>query len=115
MWERYSRGVDVIVWVVDSADHDGLDIAREDMMGLLRRKSLYGIPCLIVGNKSDLEGSLDVAELRARLLVDGCDCRGGDDGDGDHRKEREIEVLKASCLTGEGIKAIVAWLGKKGR
>jgi len=105
MWERYSRGVDVIVWVVDSADVDGLDIAREDLAGLLLNKtSLRGIPCLIVGNKSDLDGSLDINSLKECLLVDGLDDR-----------ERELAILTCSCLNGDGIKSIITWLGKQGR
>ncbi len=104
MWERYSRGVDVIVWVVDSADVDGLDIAREDMVGLLLNKtSLRGIPCLIVGNKSDLDGSLDINALKD-MLVDGLD-----------DLERELAILKCSCLNGDGIESIITWLGKRGR
>lgn len=28
MWERYCRGVQAVVYVVDSADHEALDTAR---------------------------------------------------------------------------------------
>lgn len=102
MWERYSRGVDVIVWVVDSADVDSLAVGRGDMVGLLGMKSLRGIPCLVVGNKSDLDGSLGVDELQERLVAE-------DEG------HREVAVLKASCLNGDGIKEVVNWLGRKAR
>lgn len=105
LWERYSRGVDVIVWVVDSDDVDGLETAREEMGGLLGKASLRGIPCLIVGNKCDLEGSLGTEQLKEHLFVD--ELAGEED--------REIVVFSASCLTGDGIKSIVTWLGNKGR
>jgi ADP-ribosylation factor-like protein 8 len=106
MWERYSRGVDVVVWVVDSADLEGIELAREDLVALLGRKSLFGISVLVVGNKSDLEGSLGVEELQEKMLTACNDGMGG---------EREMAVMKASCLTGEGIREVVTWLGKKGR
>jgi ADP-ribosylation factor-like protein 8 len=115
MWERYSRGVDVIMWVVDSADVDGLDIAKDDMVALLKKKSLRGIPCLVIGNKSDLDESLEVEELRARLVVLEERALQEDSDEDSDNGEREIVVMKASCLTREGIDGIIAWLGKKGR
>ena len=95
----------MIVWVVDSADADGLVVARGDMTNLLSNPSLRRIPCLVLGNKSDVESSLSTQELRERLVPDG-------DGDA---AEREIHVLKTSCLNGDGIKDVITWLGKKAR
>jgi signal recognition particle receptor subunit beta len=45
MWERYCRGVQAIVYVVDSADLDSLDAAREELHALLAKPSLVRPPC----------------------------------------------------------------------
>lgn len=37
MWERYCRGVNAIVYVVDAADHDNLDIAKSELLDLLSK------------------------------------------------------------------------------
>jgi hypothetical protein len=44
MWERYCRGVQAVVYVVDAADHDSLDNARAELHELLSKPSLSGAP-----------------------------------------------------------------------
>ena len=51
MWERYCRGVQAIVFVVDSADLDSLEAAKEELHTLLAKPSLVGGGrCLLHGN-----------------------------------------------------------------
>eukprot|EP00958_Prasinococcus_capsulatus_P012644 scaffold1273_cov401-Prasinococcus_capsulatus_cf.AAC.10 len=40
MWERYCRGVNAIVFVVDAADHDNIEIAKAELHELLARPTL---------------------------------------------------------------------------
>ena len=67
MWERYCRGVQAIVYVVDAADHDGLDSGRQELHELLQKPSLAHTPLLVLGNKNDLPGALSTTELIERL------------------------------------------------
>lgn len=55
MWERYCRGVSVIVYIVDAADHDSIDVARAELHDLLARPTLAGIPLLVLGNAPPCE------------------------------------------------------------
>ena len=43
MWERYCRGVQAVVYVVDAADHDALNNARAELHELLSKPSLSGM------------------------------------------------------------------------
>lgn len=63
MWERYCRGVNAIVFVVDSGDVPALPVAREELHDLLDKSSLDGIPLLVLGNKSDLEEKASVDDI----------------------------------------------------
>ncbi|KAK9763706.1 ADP-ribosylation factor-like protein 8A [Basidiobolus ranarum] len=63
MWERYCRGVNSIVFVIDSADHDKFDAAKTELRSLLEKPQLANIPVLVLGNKNDLPGALTVEEL----------------------------------------------------
>ncbi|PVU84941.1 hypothetical protein BB559_007289 [Furculomyces boomerangus] len=63
MWERYCRGVNAIVFVVDSADHAKIDQARAELWSLLEKPQLYNIPVLVLGNKNDLDEALTAEEL----------------------------------------------------
>jgi ADP-ribosylation factor-like protein 8 len=62
MWERYCRGVNAIVFIVDIADPALIPQAKEELHALMNNHSLTGIPLLVLGNKSDLPG-LSVDEL----------------------------------------------------
>ncbi|KAJ3396922.1 hypothetical protein HDU92_001495 [Lobulomyces angularis] len=63
MWERYCRGVNAIVFVVDSADSQHFQAAKSELQQLLEKSQLRSIPILILGNKNDLEGALTVDQL----------------------------------------------------
>lgn len=63
MWERYCRGVDAIVFVVDADDTEAIPMARGELHLLIEKPILEGIPLLVLGNKNDLEKPLKVSEL----------------------------------------------------
>ncbi|KAJ1643684.1 ADP-ribosylation factor-like protein 8B [Dispira simplex] len=63
MWERYCRGVDAIVFVIDSADHVKFNDARVELQKLLEKPQLANIPLLILGNKNDLPEALTIDQL----------------------------------------------------
>eukprot|EP00955_Chlamydomonas_euryale_P067870 359953-Chlamydomonas_euryale.AAC.7 len=67
LWERYCRGVQAIVFVVDSADMDAMEAARAELHSLLEKPSLRGTPLLLLGNKNDLPGALTSQQLITRL------------------------------------------------
>lgn len=67
MWERYCRGVTAIVFMVDAADHEKLEAAKNELHNLLEKPQLAGIPVLVLGNKVDLPNALREKELIERM------------------------------------------------
>lgn len=67
LWERYCRGVQAIVYVVDAADIDSLESASRELASLCEKPSLRGIPLLVLGNKNDLAGALGTQQLLDRM------------------------------------------------
>merc|ERR1711862_851315 len=63
MWERYCRGVNAIVYVVDSSDPEKLPVAKKELHDLIGKPPLAGIPLLVLGNKIDLANSLRVDDI----------------------------------------------------
>lgn len=63
MWERYCRGVNAIVYVVDSANHEDIPVAKNELHDLLNKPSLENIPVLVLGSKNDLPDCLNAEEL----------------------------------------------------
>ncbi|GIY01894.1 ADP-ribosylation factor-like protein 8B [Caerostris extrusa] len=54
MWERYCRGVTVILYMVDAANHEKLEESVWELQNLLQKPQLSNIPILVLGNKTDL-------------------------------------------------------------
>ncbi|KAH3760667.1 ADP-ribosylation factor [Pelomyxa schiedti] len=67
MWERYCRGVNAIVFVVDAVDRDKFDTARKELHDLLIKPALSSIPVLVLGNKNDLHNAAGVDEIVTAL------------------------------------------------
>jgi len=99
MWERYCRGVQAVVFVVDSADMDNMDAAKNELKELLSKPSLTGIPLLVLGNKNDLQDALTANELVDRLDLKAF-------------KDREVCIYSISCKQQSNIDKVLDWLTK---
>lgn len=97
MWERYCRGVNAIIFVVDAADRDAVPVAKEELHALLERPTLEGIPLLVLGNKSDLPNKLSVDEL-----IDQLDLK--------RIVHREISCYGVSAKEETNLEAVLQWL-----
>ncbi|KAK0734010.1 P-loop containing nucleoside triphosphate hydrolase protein [Lasiosphaeria miniovina] len=99
MWERYCRGVNAIVFIVDIADMDLLPMAREELHALMCNPTLEGIPLLVLGNKSDLPDKLSVDEL-----IDAMDLK--------NIAHREVSCYGISAKEETNLDAVIQWLMK---
>lgn len=69
MWERYCRGVDAIVFMVDAADHNNFELAKDELFALLDKPTMAGIPVLVLGNKCDLPAAADEKQLADKMCM----------------------------------------------
>lgn len=97
MWERYCRGVNAILFIVDIADMAALPVAREELHALMSHASLEGVPLLVLGNKSDLPDKLSVDEL-----IDAMDLK--------NISHREVSCYGISALEETNLDAVIQWL-----
>ncbi|KAF2088565.1 ADP-ribosylation factor family protein [Saccharata proteae CBS 121410] len=97
MWERYCRGVNAIVFIVDSADREALPVAREELQLLLEKPALEGIPLLVLGNKSDLPDKASVDELIDVLSLKAV-------------SHREVSCYGISAKEETNLDAVLQWL-----
>ncbi|KAF2760156.1 ADP-ribosylation factor family protein [Pseudovirgaria hyperparasitica] len=102
MWERYCRGVNAIVFIVDSADRQALPVAREELQILLEKPALEGIPLLVLGNKSDLADKLSVDELIEALNLTSV-------------AHREVSCYGISAKEETNLDAVLQWLVNRTR
>jgi ADP-ribosylation factor-like protein 8 len=99
MWERYCRGVNAIVFIVDIADTALLPVAREELHALMGQRTLTGIPLLVLGNKSDLPQRLSVDELIDTLELKSI-------------SNREVCCYGISAKEETNLDAVIQWLMK---
>lgn len=99
MWERYCRGVNAVVFIVDIADAPSLPQARQELHRLMSQPSLRGIPLLVLGNKSDLHDKLTVDEL-----IDALELR--------TIRNREVCCYGISAKEETNLDAVITWLVK---
>lgn len=97
MWERYCRGVNAIIFVVDAADKNAIPVAKEELHDLLSKPTLEGIPLLVLGNKSDLPNKLSVDDL-----IDQLDLKSV--------VHREISCYGISAKEETNLEAVLQWL-----
>ena len=50
-WKAYFDGVDVLVYVVDSADEERMEESQQELASVLVHKDLAGVPLVVVANK----------------------------------------------------------------
>ncbi|XP_050452910.1 ADP-ribosylation factor-like protein 8B-A isoform X1 [Cataglyphis hispanica] len=97
MWERYCRGVNAIVYMVDAADSEKIEASRNELHNLLDKPQLSGIPVLVLGNKRDLPHALDENGLIERMNLSAI-------------QDREICCYSISCKEKDNIDITLQWL-----
>ena len=96
-WERYCRGVDCVVYVVDASAPETFETARNELHGLLKRETLGGIPLLVLGNKCDLEASVRVQEVVEAMELK-------------RATGREVCCYNVSCKDKTNLSVCLKWL-----
>jgi ADP-ribosylation factor-like protein 8 len=104
MWERYCRGVNSIVYVVDASDPSGFDTSRQCLQDLINKPALEKIPLLVLANKNDVPGSADQNTVALALGLNTI-------------SDREVTCYSISAKRSTNIDATLKWLtahaGKK--
>ena len=99
MWERYCRGVEVIVFVVDAADAAKFPTAYKELTTLLSQPTLVRVPLLLLFNKSDLKTAVSPNEIVKALAAD-------------QIKNRDVAYYSISCKTVANIDKTLDWIIK---
>ncbi|MES1912781.1 MAG: hypothetical protein MHM6MM_005005 [Cercozoa sp. M6MM] len=66
-WQCYLPNTRAIVFVVDAADRERIDIARTELHKLLAEDELNGAPVLVFANKMDQPRAMDVGDVAEAL------------------------------------------------
>ena len=95
-WRNYFEETDGLVWVVDSADVERLELCAQTLRQVLGEERLLGASLLILANKQDLGGlSVDAIEAIIKPKELGA---------------RHCAIMPCSAVTGQGVREAMEWL-----
>ncbi|XP_061380676.1 ADP-ribosylation factor-like protein 6 [Danaus plexippus] len=102
LWERHYRHSDAVIFVVDSADHLRLVVARSELELMLSHPDMAGrrLPLLVLANKSDAPHALSAAHVASALGLE-------------RITDKPWHVCASSALSGEGLDDGVSWLARQ--
>ncbi|EXA39608.1 hypothetical protein FOVG_11106 [Fusarium oxysporum f. sp. pisi HDV247] len=66
-WGKYSRGVDGVMFVVDTGDTELLPHVRRQILMLMSQPTLSGVSLIVFGNNCSNQRGLTIEELRKKL------------------------------------------------
>ena len=69
-WRNYFEETDGVIWVVDSSDKLRLNDCKDELHNLLKQEKLAGATLLVFCNKQDINGALNVEEIKNILQLD---------------------------------------------
>lgn len=58
-WRCYYQDTNAVVYVIDSADKDRMEVAKQELELMLQEEELRGAPVLILANKQDLPNAMN--------------------------------------------------------
>lgn len=96
-WRTYFINTDAIILVVDSADHDRLDLAREELHAMIQSEDLIGASILVYANKQDLPGAASATELSETLALHSI-------------RDHDWHIQECSALDGSGLYDGLDWI-----
>jgi len=98
LWHHYYEGSNALIYVVDSADVDRIDEAREELTGVLDSESFPKDAALVVfANKQDLPGALAPSDIAERMGLP-------------EMRDRKWYVQGSCAANGDGLFEGLDWL-----
>lgn len=96
-WKTYFVNSHALIMVVDSADRDRMDLAREELHAILQSDDLHDACVLVFANKQDLKDAVSAAELSEGLALHAI-------------REHDWHIQPCSAVTGDGLYSGLDWI-----
>ncbi|KAG2379144.1 hypothetical protein C9374_007782 [Naegleria lovaniensis] len=99
LWRHYYQNNDAIIFIVDSADRDRMEEARETLHQVLESAELQNVKLLVLANKQDLPQALSASQVAKELNLNSV--------------KQEWFIQPCSARTGKGLYEGFDWLSGK--
>jgi GTP-binding protein SAR1 len=109
VWKNYFPAVDAIVFIVDAAQPDRFEEAKQELNGLIQDEDISEAPILILGNKIDKPGAASEEDLKSYLGLVG-QTTGKGKLPRSELSGRPLEVFMCTVLRKDGYGEGFRWL-----
>lgn len=96
-WRCYYPNTDAIIFVVDSADKERLNVAQQELQAMLEEEELKDAILLVFANKQDQPGSLSAKDVSEALRLT-------------EIRNRQWSIQETFALKGNGLFEGFDWL-----
>lgn len=90
LWSYYYQSCDGLLFVVDAADPDRFNEARDELFSVMTHASMSSVPVVVIANKSDLPMAASTTDLITSLNLHSL-------------SKRRWYVQRACALTADGL------------
>jgi len=97
LWGVYGKNSNVIIYVIDSSDHESIQACNDQIESLLENDEIRHIPIIIIANKQDLPEAMKASEISEKMRLQQVD-------------DRQIQLFCASARTKFKIDEIIEWM-----
>ncbi|KAJ3343886.1 ADP-ribosylation factor, Arf Arf6 [Gonapodya sp. JEL0774] len=97
LWRHYFTGAQGLVFVVDSADKDRLEEAKQELHRILQDREMKDVVILVFANKQDMPQAMSPSDLTEKLEMS-------------KLKDRTWFLRPCCAVTGEGLIEGLQWL-----
>lgn len=97
LWSVYCKNADVIIFVLDAADSEGVDACAIQLDSLLNDEEIKDVPIIVVANKQDLPGCVSADDISSKLKLSQID-------------DRKVELFLLSAKTKNGFEPFIKYL-----
>jgi len=97
LWRHYYAGTQGLIFVIDSADTDRIDEARDELHRILSDREMKEAVVLILANKQDLRDAMKPVQLTESLKLSSL-------------RDRNWFVQPSCATTGDGLEDGLKWL-----
>lgn len=101
LWEHYYKGIEAIIFVVDSSDTLRMVVAKDELETMLKHSDFRGkeIPFLFLANKIDLPEAMSASKISQILGLD--------------ELPNSWHIQGSNAMTGEGLDEGFMWLSEQ--
>eukprot|EP01017_Pseudomicrothorax_dubius_P021347 TRINITY_DN23030_c0_g1_i1.p1 TRINITY_DN23030_c0_g1~~TRINITY_DN23030_c0_g1_i1.p1 ORF type:complete len:180 (+),score=32.26 TRINITY_DN23030_c0_g1_i1:18-557(+) len=97
LWTNYFANTDAIIFMLDSADEERIEIARDELHNMLESEELPRAHLLVFANKQDI-GKMTPSEIESKLEL--------------NKLKMPWKIQGCSALSGDGLYDGMDWLSK---